>query len=169
MPRHRRKDPPKNGTGPNPKTGAESHPKNRAGPRQKNGARSSNKNGAGSRPENGAGRHLKNGAGPRPKRRARPTRKQRACRSIDKLPAEVLLQILSDHSIDKDDLKTLRCTSKLFYNVSTELLFRRICISEIWQDTNSFFAIANTPHLAVNVQTVAWTEISGRPAEVHLG
>ncbi|KAL7619758.1 hypothetical protein AAE478_010300 [Parahypoxylon ruwenzoriense] len=77
----------------------------------------------------------------------------------ESIPAEILCMIFTDISISNDDLKSLRLIGGLWSGVATELLFRRICISRLKMDHDSFFNIVSQPHLANAVRVLVWYEI----------
>lgn len=79
--------------------------------------------------------------------------------SLLALPREILVSIFEDDSLDMDDYKTLRCTSKILHDAFTPEVFRQLPMSKTWKDLNRFSEIASYPHLAESVQELIWYEL----------
>ncbi|KAK0704473.1 hypothetical protein B0H67DRAFT_557275 [Lasiosphaeris hirsuta] len=80
--------------------------------------------------------------------------------SITSLPSAVLIYILSDNQLSRDDVKAVRSSCRKLSGATTALLFYRIGISRLRADCHAFLSIASSPHLAQNVREVEWLEIS---------
>ncbi|TFB00685.1 hypothetical protein CCMA1212_007457 [Trichoderma ghanense] len=79
---------------------------------------------------------------------------------MDRLPAELLLQIMGDNSIKKTDLRQLRLVSRQVSAAATSRLFARISMSKLHSDREAFFNIAAQPHLSAAVRSVTWLELA---------
>ncbi|KAM0424332.1 hypothetical protein ACHAPT_010478 [Fusarium lateritium] len=79
--------------------------------------------------------------------------------SLANLPIEILEPILM--SLPKQDVKSVRLTSRLLADKATPTVFNRIQISALKADRDTFFKIADSPHLACHVCTIVWEELSG--------
>jgi hypothetical protein len=75
------------------------------------------------------------------------------------LPFEMLALIISDVELTANEFSALRLTCRALNRAATPRLYRRIHVSKLIADRDSFLAICASPHLAVHVREVAWLEI----------
>ncbi|SPO00287.1 uncharacterized protein DNG_03132 [Cephalotrichum gorgonifer] len=75
------------------------------------------------------------------------------------LPREILTKILQDDDFETEDYKAWRLTSQALCNISTPVVFERICVSKTKKDWDTFLDIASRPHLAECVKELVWSEL----------
>ncbi|XXH02894.1 Anaphase-promoting complex subunit 8 [Hypoxylon texense] len=73
---------------------------------------------------------------------------------MDKLPTELMSSILEE--LDPSDLKRVRLASKVFYDVSTDLLFKRAYASIHRPDLDVLSAMANHPAIRLAVREIVY-------------
>ncbi|RSL43667.1 hypothetical protein CEP54_014982 [Fusarium duplospermum] len=78
---------------------------------------------------------------------------------LPNLPIEVLRPILS--FLPKQDVKSVRLTSRLLASKAPPVLFNTVRISTLKADRDAFFKIADSPHLVPHVNTLVWEELNG--------
>ncbi|CAG9980936.1 unnamed protein product [Clonostachys byssicola] len=88
---------------------------------------------------------------------------QQKARSLERLPQEILRRIVEHDDLETRDRKAISLTCSTLRSHALPKLFRRITISQLWQDRENFLHICDTPDLAQHVREVEWQEISWYP------
>ncbi|KAI0453645.1 hypothetical protein F5B21DRAFT_478708 [Xylaria acuta] len=79
--------------------------------------------------------------------------------SVLRLPYELRLQIASDETLSRHDLAAMRLVCRRFAAPVASVLFRRVKMSRLRVDRDSFEHIAASDHLARHVRELVWHEL----------
>ncbi|KAI2471268.1 hypothetical protein F4781DRAFT_429615 [Annulohypoxylon bovei var. microspora] len=83
------------------------------------------------------------------------------------MPNELILEIISDKQISRQDLKNLRLVCHAFDQPVASILFRYITISRLREDRDAFEEIIARKHLAKHVRQIVWQELNLEALDVE--
>ncbi|KAI8950995.1 hypothetical protein F4801DRAFT_312366 [Xylaria longipes] len=78
---------------------------------------------------------------------------------ILRLPYELCVQVASNKRLSRHDLAAMRLVCRLFAATAASVLFRRVKMSRLKVDGDSFEHIAASKHLAQHVRELVWHEL----------
>lgn len=79
------------------------------------------------------------------------------------MPQELLRMVAADPVLTNRDRKQARLACRVLDGAMTPIVFRRIFISRLRADRDTFLSIAASPHLAACVEEVVWLELGESP------